>query len=124
MRLWLASCACACVTAVGACDPGGCTTSVEPGVVVEIRDGADDTPLAAGAHGAVQDGGFADSLQPYAGAGDQMLSRAAAYERPGLYTVRVEHVGYADWVAAGVRVRDGHCHVATAELTARLERLP
>jgi len=125
MRPWLATCGWTLLaTAVGACDPGACTTEVVPGVVVEIRDADDDTPLAAGARGAVHDGGFTDSLRAHAGTGEQMLSRAAADERPGLYTVRVEHAGYAEWVATGVRVREDGCHVATAELSARLERRP
>ena len=124
MRLCCATCGWTLLaTAVGACDPGACTTEVVPGVVVEIRDADDDTPLAAGARGAVRDGGFTDSLRPHAGAGEQMLSRAAADERPGLYTVRVEHAGYAEWVEMGIRVGEDGCHVATAELTARLERL-
>jgi hypothetical protein len=110
--------------ALGCSDPGTCTTDVVPGVVVEIRDAADDTPLAAGARGAVHDGAFTDSLRPHSGVGDQMVSRAAADERAGRYTVRLEHAGYADWVADGIRVEEDDCHVRTAELIARLERLP
>jgi hypothetical protein len=97
---------------------------VVPGVVVEIRDAEDDSPQAAGSRGAVHEGAFTDSLRPHAGAGDQMVSRAAADERPGRYTVRIEHDGCATWEATGVRVRRDECHVITAELTARLERRP
>jgi hypothetical protein len=109
-----------------ACTDGTfCTTSIEPAVVVEIRDSIDDTPIAAGASGRVVDGGFTDSLRAYASLSPGMLlSRAGADERPGEYLVQVEHPGYNDWTESGVRVETNACHVSTVTLQARLQRVP
>jgi hypothetical protein len=99
---------------------GGCTLSVEPGIVVEIRDAADGTPIAATASGTVSAGTYQDSLQLY----DLHLSRAGAFERPGIFTVQVAHPGYVGWERTGVRVRDSGCHVDTVTLQADLQRAP
>ncbi len=102
-----------------------CTASVEPAVIVEIRDAVDDTPRAAGAAGWVREGTFSDSLRAYGGTGDgTLVSRAAADEREGTYLVEVSHAGYADWQQRGVRVSSDGCHVETARLQARLVRAP
>lgn len=121
------------ILATGVCAVAGlgcttqpiCTLSVDPGIVVTIRDATDGNPLAATARGVVRDGTFSDSLRPYGGLGDGTLtSRAAADERTGVYSVTVEHPGYAPWERVGVRVRPGECHVQAAELTADLEPIP
>ena len=102
-----------------------CTLSVEPGVVVEIRDAADDAPLAAGAAGRVREGAFSDSLRAYGVTeGGTLLSRAGADEREGSYVVEVSHAGYVTWTQGGVRVSGDGCHVETAHLQARLVRAP
>ena len=104
----------------GCSEWGGCTLSVEPGVIVEIRDAVDGAPIAATASGGVTDGSFQDSLRLY----DGSLTRAGADEREGTYTVRVLHSGYVPWEQTGVRVRDTGCHVDTVTLQANLQRTP
>ena len=108
---------------LGACSEPGCTLILVPGVVVEIRDEVDGTPLAETARGVVRDGAYTDSLQ-LLGTGKAALVRSAAYERAGVYTVTVEHQGYAPWRREHVRVRGGDCHVQTTHLAADLERTP
>jgi hypothetical protein len=108
-------------TALSGCSEwAGCTTSVEPGVVVEIRDAVDGTPIAATASASVTEGSFQDSLRLY----DGSLTRAGADEREGTYTLRVFHTGYVTWEQAAVRVRDRGCHVETVTLQANLQRVP
>ena len=116
--LCLVALAPACIT-----DPGACTTSVEPGIVVEIRDAATGAPMAAQAMGQVEDHRFADSLAAHGFAGNPpvMLSRASAFERPGTYVVTVFAPGYLPWVRDAVEVHDDECHVRTVTLEARLE---
>jgi hypothetical protein len=104
----------------GCSEWGGCTLSIEPGVVVEIRDVADGTPIAAAASGSVSDGSFQDSLRLV----DGSLTRAGADERAGTYRVQVVHAGYIPWEQAGVRVRNTGCHVDTVTLRADLQRAP
>ena len=106
------------LTLTGCSEWGGCTLSVEPGVIVEIRDALDATPIAATASASVTDGSFQDSLRLH----DGSLTRAGADEREGTYAVRVLHSGYLVWEQTGVRVRDTGCHVDTVTLKADLER--
>jgi hypothetical protein len=104
---------------IGSCSQwGGCTLSVEPGVLVGIRDAADGAPIAATASGTITDGSYQDSLRLY----DGTLMRAGAEEREGTYTVQVRHTGYVPWERRAIRVRDTGCHVDTVTLQADLER--
>jgi hypothetical protein len=109
--------------------PGGCSASVEPGIVVEIRDARSGAPLAGLASGMVRDGAYSDSLRPAAFSDPadpvgSMTSRQAAPERPGRYAIEVQRAGYRPWTRTGVRVSRGACHVETARLRADLEPLP
>jgi len=104
----------------GCSEWGGCTLSVEPGVLVEIRDAAEGTPIAATASGTVTDGSYEESLRLY----DGSLTRAGADERAGTYRVQVVHPGYVPWEQTDVRVRDRGCHVDTVTLRADLQRAP
>ena len=117
------------IVLVAACSttdpPGPCTADLRPGIVVTIRDANTGEAVAGQAMGQVEDSRYVDSLRAYAfeGTPSVMLSRAAAFERPGTYEVTVFADGYQPWVRDGVRVdetRDG-CHVLTVELEADLE---
>jgi len=101
-----------------------CSSSVEPAVVVEIRDARTGASLAASATGVVRDNSYVDSLRPHEGRGTApfaLTSRAAADERPGTYSVQVYSPGYRMWAREGVRVTRDECHVRTQRLTAGLE---
>jgi len=101
-----------------------CTASIEPAVVVEIRDARTGAAIAAQARGVVRDGTYLDSLRPHASSGaslDDLYSRRAADERPGTYAVEVQHVGYRSWMTVGIRVGRDQCHVRTKTLRAALE---
>jgi hypothetical protein len=104
-------------------DSHNCTASVEPAVVVEIRDARTGAPLAAGAEGVVRDGAFVDVLRPAEASGPDstsLYSRRAADERPGTYAIEVRRAGYQTWTASGVRVERGTCHVQTRRVLAAL----
>lgn len=112
------------LSACGILDLPLCTTSFEPAIIVEIREAGTGAPLAAGARGAVRDGGYVDSLRPAEStSGDTatMYSRQAAGERAGTYAVEVRRTGYQTWTANGVRVTKGECHVNTRRLIAALQ---
>ena len=118
----------AATSALGSCgNPSGsinCTASIDPAVIVEIRDACTGAAIAAEACGAVRDGTYLDSLTPYEGSGASpggLISRRAADERVGTYAVEVQHVGYRLWTATGVRVTRDECHVRTQRLRAALE---
>jgi hypothetical protein len=97
-----------------------CSASVEPAVVVEIRDARTQLPLAASARGVVRDGTYVDSLRPHSGGGTPfiLISRFAAFERRGTYSVKVEAPRYRTWTLGGVVVIADQCHVRTRHLRA------
>lgn len=107
-----------CIAACG--DPFGsvCTTSVEPGIVILVRDGTTGANITDGASGTVTDGGYTDTFRPYqlAPSGAPLTVRAAD-ERPGRYGVFVVHPGYQPVSLTAVTVPAGQCHVATESLT-------
>jgi len=103
-----------------------CTTHIQPGIIVTIMDSITAEPRAAQAQGVAQEGSFTDSLRPYGYDGQPlvMVSRHAADERPGTYTVTLRTPGYRDWQASGLRVSSGECHVQTSSTVARLQPAP
>jgi hypothetical protein len=106
-----------------------CPAMISPAIVVEIRDARTGAPLANDARGAVHDGAYVDSLVPYEGTGGGagpliLSSRRAADERPGTYSVEVNHPGYRGWTVAGVRASKGKCGVETHRIAASLEQAP
>ena len=108
-----------------------CTADIRPAIEVRLVDGVTgmeglpvlglSAELTARRFGTVRDGGYVDSLRARGFSGNkQLLSVAAAGERPGQYDVLVRIDGYGDWRALGVTVEDGVCHVQTVELQAVL----
>ncbi len=97
-----------------------CPAVLLPAIVVEVKDAQSGTPLAQGANGAVHDGAYVDSLNPF----EAGSSLQAAFERPGTYTVEVQRTGYQAWTASDVRVTRQQCGVITVRLLATLVPRP
>lgn len=101
-----------------ACEqPVMCTASIEPSVVVEIRDSVTSAPAASGATLLVRNAAGGDATTG-TGVGDLYLQWGE--EQAGSFDVTVQKPGYADWHREDVRVARGRCHVETARLLARL----
>jgi hypothetical protein len=106
---------------LGACSTDYlCTTSVEPSIVVEVRDAVTGANLTTGARGAIRQGSFVDSLRVHSWMGGEVRTRAAGQEHAGTFRVTVEHDGYVPWVRNGVVVEEGACHVRTVSVVAEL----
>jgi hypothetical protein len=113
--------------ALSGCDAGICTTSVEPGVEVEVRDAVTGQYLIPNPRGVVQEGTFQDSLEAWSYTADvppRIISLSGAHERPGRYVIQIEAEGYLPWDTARVRVEDGDCHVQTVRFIAALQPAP
>lgn len=120
-----------CLSLAGCNNPfaGGysCPAVVSPAIVVEIRDAVTGAAVANDARGAVHDGTYIDPLAPYESIGldpSGLFSRRAADERPGTYSVEVNHPGYRTWTVAGVRANAGTCGVQTRRISASLQPAP
>jgi hypothetical protein len=123
-RFLVASCALVVAACQGTTDVV-CTTVVEPGIVVRIEDSVSGELRAAAAAALALAPGYSDSLRPYESEGNgELVSRAGAYERPGIYVVSLEEAGYRPWRAAQIWVLPGRCHVMTVRLVARLQPAP
>lgn len=112
---------------LGLTDPVVCPAVISRGIEVEVRDAKSGQPAAQGALGIAREGSYVDTLQivgwtshPSA---ETALVLGGVEERPGLYSVRVEKVGYQPWERSGVRAEKGVCGVVTARLQAQLERV-
>lgn len=111
---------------LGLTDPIVCPGVISRAIEVEVRDAESGQPAAHGAVGIAREGSFADTLQVVGWtshpSAETALVLGGVEERPGLYSVRVEKVGYQPWERSGVRAEKGVCGVVTARLQAQLER--
>ena len=103
-----------------------CTASLEPGIIVEIRDALTDAPLAENAIVVITNDNYSETLTVYELDGSELSSAfsvAGAFERPGVYDIDLSLSGYVGWSRLGVEVTSGICHVGTVRFTVRLELL-
>jgi len=103
-----------------------CTASLEPGIVVVIRDSVTDAPLAENAVVVIAEDDYRETLvvNGYEGPdSSSAFSVAGAFERAGTYDISLTLDGYNSWSRAGVEVTSGICHVGTVTFTARLDAL-
>lgn len=109
-----------------ACDSStACTASVEPGLLLDIRDATTNAPIAEGTTGTVTDGAYSDSLVPWGNdASGIPLTLAAAHERPGTYEVWVERAGYQPTTFVTPHIGSNECHVETLRLSVSLSPSP
>lgn len=102
--------------------PGAvCLDYAAAGINVRVRDSVSGAWAASGAQLSISMLGYSDSASFPANRPDlDSLSLAGAYERAGVFQLRVRKAGYSDWVKANVQVASGECHVIPALLTARI----
>jgi hypothetical protein len=112
---------------LGLTDPVVCPAAISRAIEVEVRDAASGQPAAFDAVGIAREGSFVESLEivgwmSYPPSTETALVLGGVEERPGLYSVRVEKVGYKPWERSGLRAEKGVCGVRTVRLQANLER--
>jgi hypothetical protein len=112
---------------LAACDAGGCTLNIVPGVEAEVKDRLTNEYLTVTPRGVVREGTYQDSLRDGGQTLDvppRTISLIGADERPGRYVVQLEAEGYQPWDTAGVEARESDCHVRTASFTAAMDPAP
>lgn len=104
--------------ALAACDQSlsfVCPDNQQPALLLQVVDALSQESVAREARGTWTVGGMTDSLRHV-----QRLEGAmelAAYGPPGVYEVRVQVAGHADWVRSNVVVAESTCGPATVRFT-------
>ena len=97
-----------------------CTDQFVYGLTVTVRDQSTGAGRADNATLTLREGTY-EEVVTEAWDGTTMVG---AGERPGTYTVTVEHPGYATWTRSGVVITADECHVIPVSLTAELVPIP
>ena len=118
------------VVVLAACSPASisCPQIPAPAILLEVRESGTGNPAANGAKGVVEDGAYIDSLKVVGWSGppapETELLMAAAFDRPGTYSIRLEKPGYQTWVRAGVVVGTDDCGTQQAQIVTQLVPIP
>lgn len=96
-----------------------CPDTAQPAVVVGVLDANTRAEAAAESQGWFTVGTTTDSLRHAVRI--EGVPQLFAFGPPGVYQVRVQRPGYADWVQGGVVVQEGQCGPATVHLQATLQ---
>ncbi len=115
LSFWLSGCSLV--------DPVVCTTSVEPALIVEVRDAESGEPAALGAVAEVTDGEYKEELVLHSVYDADLLIFAGPPERAGNYHLTVIKSGYYTWERPGINVTRDECHVRTVQVRVDLRPL-
>jgi hypothetical protein len=96
-----------------------CTPSIEPAIIVTVFDARQGVPLKADI--LVKDGNFQEKLNLQGVTAAGQVIYGGAFERPGVYTVRISKDGYETSVVEEIKVAKNECHVVTRKLRVDLK---
>ncbi len=101
-------------------EPVMCTKEFVYGLHTTIRDAATSQAIAKESILTLQDGNYEEVVtNSWDG-----LTLVGAGERPGTYTVTVEHPDYLTWSVSGLEVTADECHVIPVSLAIGLTPVP
>lgn len=104
----------------GTVEPVLCTKQFVYGLTVTVVDQSTSNPIAAAATMTLRDGSYEEVVtDSWDGS-----TLSGAGERPGTYTITIDHPGYETWTRVGVEISADECHVIPVTLTAELTPLP
>jgi hypothetical protein len=115
---------------LGLTEPVVCPDVISRAIEVEVRDAATGQAAAGDAVGIAREGTFTETLEVVGWTSYPLFTETALVlggvrERPGLYSVRVEKVGYEPWERTGVRAEEGvlRCQNGAAPGESRTSRV-
>ena len=97
-----------------------CVDMLPPAVQLVITDSVSGARLTS-AMAVVRDGAYVDTARAQPVNPEGPLH--AAYSRPGIYSVEVNHAGYRQWQRDAVRPGRGSCGLEAAMLDVRMQPL-
>jgi len=97
-----------------------CTPSIEPAITVTVADAQIGTSLRATV--VVTDGIFKEELNLRGVTAAGQVIYGGAFERPGMYTVRVSRDGYETSILKNIKVAKEQCHVETRHINVKLKK--
>jgi hypothetical protein len=95
-----------------------CSQNPQPSVVVGVLDAGTRLSATSESSGWFTVGGVTDSMRHAVRI--EGVPQLFAFGPPGVYEVRVQRPGRADWVQSNVVVRNGQCGPSTVQLEAVL----
>jgi hypothetical protein len=99
-----------------------CPDSQQPAVLLQVIDAATELSVADQATGWWRVGNVTDSLRhtqrPSGGQSIEGTTQLAAFGPAGVYQIRVQRPGHAEWVRTDLVVSESECGPATVRLTA------
>lgn len=96
-----------------------CTPSIEPAITVTVLNAQTKAPIKADI--VVKDGKFQEVLTVYGATASGQTIYGGAFERPGIYTLRVSRKGYITNTIVGIDVSKNECHVLTRHVNIKLK---
>ncbi|HEX2211634.1 MAG TPA: carboxypeptidase-like regulatory domain-containing protein [Longimicrobium sp.] len=96
-----------------------CPDQQEPSLVVNVFDQDTGESVANEASGTFTVGGLTDSLRHVVRV--EGIPQLMAFGPPGVYQVRVQRPGHAEWTQNAIRVAQADCGPATVRLMATLQ---
>ena len=104
----------------GAVEPILCTAQFVFGLTVTVVDQSTGDPIADEATMTLRAGSYEEIVtDSWDGS-----TLSGAGERPGTYTITIEHPGYTTWTRTGIEITADDCHVIPVLITAELVPLP
>lgn len=120
----------AALVAVSACSSDSATSgdcspeALRPAIIVQVLAASGPAPNDS-TKGAVHDGAYIDSLRPLQLGVGTIQALGAAQNRPGTYTVTIEHAGFEPWERDSVVVQGTPCGISqSVNIVAALVPLP
>ena len=104
----------------GTVEPIVCTAQFVFGLTVTVVDQSNGDPIADDATMTIRQGSYEEVVTD-SWDGSTM---SGAGERPGTYTITIEHPGYETWTQTGIEITADDCHVIPVLITAQLVPLP
>ena len=100
-----------------------CTLDFRPGLLLNVVDQADQSPMNCGLVATAEEGDFTEVVETNSSDCNDQMEISMLGERAGFYTLTVEKAGYQTRIIEDLGIGKDLCHVITREVTLELTSL-